>query len=112
MVDSIVDNLTLRTYRKAEIRLQFDSSTPAATIDSFVKDCRQILMDKSFISDVTVFLNDISGTAFLINIDYLTTPIPLAEFNEIKQKLNLEILNLMESRKIVVAGSGMNVKLS
>jgi MscS family membrane protein len=112
MVDSIVDNLTLRTYRKAEIRLQFDSSTPAATIDSFVKDCRQILMDKSFISDVTVFLNDISGTAFLINIDYFTTPIPLAEFNEIKQKLNLEILNLMESRKIVVAGSGMNVKLS
>ncbi len=25
MVDSIVDNLTLRTYRKAEIRLQIDS---------------------------------------------------------------------------------------
>ena len=112
MVDSIVDNLTLRTYRKAEIRLQFDSSTSAAIIDSFVKDCRQILLDKSFISDVTVFLNDISGTAFQINIDYFTTPIPLIEFNEIKQKLNLEILNLMESRKIVVAGSGMTVKLS
>jgi MscS family membrane protein len=112
MVDSIVDNLTLRTYRKAEIRLQFDSSTPGATIDSFVADCRQMLLEKSFISDVTVFLNDISGTAFLINIDYFTTPIPLAEFNEIKQKLNLEILNLIENRKIVIAGSGMTVKLS
>jgi MscS family membrane protein len=112
MVDSIVDNLTLRTYRKAEIRLQFDSSTPAETIDSFVKDCRKMLVDKTFIIDASVFLNDISGTSFQINIDYFTTPIPLAEFNEIKQSLNLEILNLMESRKIVVTGSGMTVKIT
>src|SRR5450755_3835689 len=37
MVDSIVDNLTLRTYRKAEVRLQLDSSTPAETINTFVE---------------------------------------------------------------------------
>jgi MscS family membrane protein len=111
MVDSIVDNLTLRTYRKAELRLQFESSTPAEILDSFVGDCRKLLLDKSFISDATVFLSDISGTFFQVNIDYFTTPIPLAEFNEIKQKLNLEILNLMENRKMVVAGSGMTVKL-
>ncbi len=47
------------------------------------------------------FSMDISGRFFQINIDYFTTPIPLAEFNEIRQKLNLEILNLMEGRKIV-----------
>jgi MscS family membrane protein len=111
MVDSIVDNQTLRTYRKAELRLQFDSSTEAERISSFVEDCRKLLLDKTFISDATVFLTDISGTSFQINIDYFTTPIPVAEFNEIKQKLNLEILNLMESKKIQVAGAGMTVKL-
>jgi MscS family membrane protein len=111
MVDSIVDNQTLRTYRKAELRLQFDSSTAAERISSFVEDCRNLLLDKTYISDATVFLMDISGTSFQINIDYFTTPIPVAEFNEIKQKLNLEILNLMESKKIQVAGSGMTVKL-
>jgi MscS family membrane protein len=111
MVDSIVDNLTLRTYRKAEIRLQLESSTPASTMDAFIEDSRKLLLDKTFISDATVFLMDISGTSFQVNIDYFTTPIPLTEFNEIKQKLNLEILNLMESRKIVVAGSGMKVKI-
>jgi MscS family membrane protein len=111
MVDSVVDNLTLRTYRKAEIRMQFESSTAAETIKSFVEDCRKMLLDKEFINDATVFLTDISGTFFQINIDYFTSPIPLAEFNEIKQKLNLEILGLMESRKIVIAGSGMTVKL-
>jgi hypothetical protein len=111
MVDSIVDNQTLRTYRKAEIRLQFESSTPADTIHSFVEDCRKLLDDKDYISDATVFLNDISGTAFQVNIDYFTTPIPLKEFNEIKQRIHIEILNLIESRKIVIAGSGMTVKI-
>jgi MscS family membrane protein len=111
MVDSVVDNLTLRTYRKAEIRMQFDSSTPADTMSSFVEDCRIMLLDKPFISDTTVFLMDISGTSYQINIDYFTSPIPLAEFNEIKQKLNLEILGLMESKKIAIAGSGMTVRL-
>jgi MscS family membrane protein len=111
MVDSVVDNQTLRTYRKAELRLQFDSSTAAERISSFIEDCRKLLLGKTFINDATVFLMDISGTSFQINIDYFTTPIPVAEFNEIKQKLNLEILNLMESKKIQVAGSGMTVKL-
>ncbi len=111
MVDSIVDNLTLRTYRKAEIRLQLDSSTPAETIHAFIEDCRLLLGDKSFISDATVFLMDISGTSFQVNIDYLSAPIPIAEFNEIKQKLNLEILRLIEKRKIAFTGSGMTVKL-
>jgi len=111
MVDSIVDNQTLRTYRKAEIRLQLESATPSALIDLFVEDCRMLLSGKSFISDATVFFMDISGTSFQVNIDYFTSPIPLVEFNEIRQKLNLEILNLMESRKIIVAGSGMTVKI-
>lgn len=111
MVDSIVDNQTLRTYRKAEIRLQLESATSSEIIDLFVEDCRKHLADKTFISDATVFLMDISGTFFQVNIDYFTAPIPLVEFNEIRQKLNLEILNLMENRKIVVAGSNMTVKV-
>jgi MscS family membrane protein len=111
MVDSIVDNLTLRTYRKAEIRLQIDSSTAAETIRAFVDDCRKLLKETAEISDATVFLNDISGTSYQISLDYFMTPVPLSQFNELKQKLNLAILNFMEARKIVVAGSGMTVKI-
>ncbi|HEY2348430.1 MAG TPA: mechanosensitive ion channel domain-containing protein [Puia sp.] len=111
MVDSIVDNQTLRTYRKAEIRLQLESSTRVDAIRSFVSDCRKILDEIDYISDASVFLNDISGTTFQVNIDYFTTPIPMKEFNEIKQNLHMAILNLIESRKIMIAGSGMTVKL-
>jgi len=111
MVDSIVDNQSLRTYRKAEIRLQIESSTTSGSIHSFVEECRKLLLDKSFISDATVYLNEISGTSFQISIDYFTSPIPVNEFNKIKEKLNLEILGLLETYKIVIAGSGMTVKI-
>lgn len=110
MVDSVVDNQTLRTMRKAEIRLQFDSSTASADIESFIEACREVLA-QNCIETPTVYLNDISGTCYQINIDYFTTPIPLPDFNEIKQRLNIEILKLMEARKITLAGSGMTVKL-
>jgi MscS family membrane protein len=111
MVDSVVDNQTLRTYRKAEIRLQFDTSTPADTVHAFIEDCRKLLADTAEVSDATVFLTDISGTSYLVNIDYFSAPIPLTQFNEIKQRLNISILNFIESRKIVIAGSGLTVKM-
>jgi MscS family membrane protein len=111
MVDSIVDNQTLRTYRKVEMRLQFDTSTPAETINGFVNDCRALLTAQDNINDPTVFLNNISGTFFQVNIDYFTTPIPINSFNEIRQKMNLAILRFIENRKIVFTGSGMTVKL-
>jgi hypothetical protein len=56
-------------------------------------------------------LNDISGTFYQVNIDYFTTPIPLDQFNELKQKLHIEILRIIEGYKITTAGSGMTVRL-
>jgi MscS family membrane protein len=110
MVDSIVDNQTLRTQRKAEIRLQLDSSTPADTIRQLVEECKKLL-DKPGIESPSVFLNDISGTAFLLNIDYFTGPIDAGDFNGIKQNINLGILKLLESLKIGIAGSSTTVKI-
>jgi MscS family membrane protein len=110
MVDSIVDNQTLRTMRKAEIRLQLDSSTAPHTIQQFI-DASRGLLDKSYIDDATVYLVDISGTAFQLNIDYFTPPIALTDFNNIKQKVNLEILSLLENLKIPLSGSSTTVKI-
>ncbi|HEY4154233.1 MAG TPA: mechanosensitive ion channel domain-containing protein [Puia sp.] len=110
MVDSIVDNQSLRTQRKGEIRLQLDPSTTSDTIQQLIGECKKIL-SKTYIDNPTVFLNDISGTAFQLNIDYFTPPISFADFNEIKQKVNLEILGLLEMLRITLSGSSVSVKL-
>jgi MscS family membrane protein len=111
MVDSIVDNLTLRTQRKGELRLALSLSTSAADLDSFIAGALEILkMDK--VENGTVFLNDITGTAFLVHVDYFTAPITLDEFNGIRQKVNLDVLRLMEERKIGVAGAAVDVRVT
>lgn len=111
MVDSVVDNLTLRTQRKAEIRLQLSLSTPSANIDRFVEAVRLILK-KERIQNSGAFLNDITATAFLVNVDYFTSPVSQAEFNDIKQQVNLEILRLLERLSIEIAGAANDIRLS
>ena len=110
MVDSIVDNQTLRTQRKAEIRLQIGLSASPEVLQQFIQEVEKIL-NREVIENPTVFLNDIAGNAFLINVDFFTPPIALKEFNEIKQDVNLEILKLMKQYGIEIAGASTDVKI-
>lgn len=110
MVDSVVDNLTLRTQRKGELRLELDLSTPAAQLDALIAGIRRILI-KDKVENSTVFLNDITGRAFLINVDYFTSPIGIDDFNAIKQQVNFDVLRLMEEMGLSIAGSSTTVSL-
>jgi MscS family membrane protein len=111
MVDSIVDNLTLRTQRKGELRLELSLSTPADVLDEFIAGVNKLLK-KDKVENSTAFLSDISGSAFLVNVDYYTAPITQDEFNVIKQRVNLDILRLLEKMKITITGSGTDVRLT
>ena len=111
MVDSIVDNLTLRTQRKAEIRLQIGLSTSTGELQGLVNGIGKILV-KEYIESPTVYLSDIAATAFLMNVDYFTPPITVAEFNLLKQNVNLEILSLMDTMNISLAGASMDVSIT
>jgi MscS family membrane protein len=110
MVDSVLDNLTLRTQRKAELRLQIGLLTPSLKLQQFIEGIKKILSQDN-IESPSVFLNDIAGNALLINIDYFTSPISLAEFNKIKQLVNMEILVLMEGLDIQIAGASTDIHI-
>jgi MscS family membrane protein len=111
MVDSIVDNQTLRTQRKAELRLEISLNASTQDIQDLINGSR-ILLRKDGIEDSSVFLNDIKGNAFLVNIDYFTGPISLTEFNAIKEGINIEILRLMEKLGIEIAGASADIRVS
>jgi len=110
MVDSIVDNLTLRTQRKGELRLEVGLSTPSAQLDKLIEGIKEILR-KDTVEKSTAFLSDITATAFLINVDYFTSPITQDEFNAVRQAVNLDVLRLMESEKIDIAGASTDIKI-
>lgn len=108
MVDSVVDNLSLRTQRKGELRLQLDLSTPPADLDKLIAGIKKTLTSDD-VDSSTVFLNDITDRAFLVNVDYFTLPITQDDFNAVKQRINLEVLRLMEKMKLSIAGASTTV---
>ena len=109
MVDSILDNLSLRTQRKGELRLEAGLSTPSEMLDQLIAGIRKIT-DRKEIESATVLLNDITSTAFVVLIDYFTGPITMAEFNTVKEQVNFEILKLMEVLQIELAGANIDVR--
>jgi MscS family membrane protein len=111
MVDSILDNHSLRTQRKGELRLDLGLSTSSAELDQFIINTKKIL-DRPEIENSTVLLNDITHTSFLVAIDYFTGPIIQKEFNNVKEQINFQVLKLLESMKLEIAGAATDVKIS
>jgi len=111
MVDSILDNLSLRTQRKAEIRLETGVSISSETLNKFIEAIKTKLAHPQ-IEESSVFLTDIRSNSFLISVDFFTAPIAIKEFQKLKQQKNLEILKIMEEMNIDLAGASSEIKIS
>ncbi|QNA44148.1 mechanosensitive ion channel family protein [Lacibacter sediminis] len=105
MVDSILDNLTLRTQRKAEIRLELNIRTTARQINDLIAKIEMLLQQQEQIETSTVVLNELGSKSIIIHVDYFTQTIEFALFQEIKQTINLNILRMMEGLGIELAGN-------
>ncbi len=104
MVDSILDNLSLRTQRRAQVTLELHAETPHDSVNQFVQRVKNVFNQrKDQIESHTVFLSDILKNAFIIHVEYFAAPIPVADFNELRQQINLSLINLMEEMNIRLA---------
>jgi MscS family membrane protein len=56
-------------------------------------------------------LNDITHSAFQILVDFFTGPVTQKEFNTVKEQINFQVLKLMESMKLEIAGASTDVKI-
>ncbi|MBA4167949.1 MAG: mechanosensitive ion channel [Chitinophagaceae bacterium] len=104
MVDSIMDNLTLQTQRRAFVQLELNAETPHETVLEFIGAIDEnILKRNDRVENYTVFLADIVKNTYVVTVEFFTSTIPANDFNEVRQKINLAIIGLMES---------MNIRLS
>lgn len=104
MVDSVVDNLSLRTQRRVDIRLEIKPDTATEKLQSLLDGIKQILQHPR-IENRVLFLGDIlQQGGYLVHGEYYTAPIPVDEFNQLKQDINLAIIQLMENLKIELVG--------
>ncbi|MEY3687563.1 MAG: hypothetical protein RIR84_404 [Bacteroidota bacterium] len=103
MVDSIVDNFSLRNKRRGELNLHLDLYTTYAQIDQLIHELNEALSDVQ-ITEKSVLLSDVKLEAFLVTVEYYTEPISIAEFNQVKQHINLKALAILEKLQIKIAG--------
>ncbi len=104
MVDTIVDNLTLRTQRRAFLSLELSSSTPYETLNQVIADIKSIIAGNSTIQNYSVVLSDINKNSYVIQVEYFTGAIAMEIFNQVRQEMNLSIINIIGTLKIKLAG--------
>jgi MscS family membrane protein len=110
MVDSILDNLSLRTQLKGELRLQVALATSSSDLEKLIAGIKQIMQHKE-IESSTVVMNDIAPNAFMLHADYFTGSLTFREFIAVKEDINLQVLRLMEELKVEMAGANMNIRI-
>lgn len=103
MVDSIVDNLTLRNKRRGELILKIDLRAKADAIKNFIGAAEQKLKEMKT-DDITVTMSDIQHDSYIITIEYFTQVLSIADFTRKKQEINLSILEMLDAAGLKLAG--------
>jgi MscS family membrane protein len=112
MVDSILDNVTLRSQIRGEVNLFIDLQTHPAKIQQLLEEVRKYLAGIQEVQSSNVLFNDIRVQAFIVFIEFFTPNIPWGEFTSVKQKLNFFILQTMERLEIKIAAEGKDIAIA
>lgn len=112
MVDSVVDNWSMRTQRRAEIKLDFTDTTKAPDAQELLDTIKKLMLQKQpRVANFSVFLTDYSKAGITITLEYFTPSVPLQEFNTIKQEINMELMQLIEDKKMVLSAAVGNINI-
>ncbi len=111
MVDTILDNITLRRQRRVDVRLEVDLAASPEELKGLINVIKTLLR-KDVIEASTVFLSDTGKNAHIITIEYYTsmhqTP---AEFNLLREDINMQIINLLKQANIELAAANTRISI-
>lgn len=112
MVDSVVDNMSMRTQRRAEIKLVLAETTKAAAVQALITDIKSVLDKRTEeIIKSSVFLTDYSKDGVTITIEYFTQPFTKAEYDKVKQAINLRLMELMDEQNHHMSSSASTINI-
>lgn len=111
MVDTVLDNITMRTQRKAELRLQLNLSTTTEQMRTAIIAVKNILQ-KPEIENTSVFVSDTGGDAHVITVEYFTSMFQTIDaFNTLREQVNLEIIDMLTKSNIQFAEAVTSIAL-
>jgi MscS family membrane protein len=112
MVDGVVDNWSRRTARRAEMKIDLDTSNSTASVNALLEAIRAYLADNpKEITSHSVFVTDYTKSHLSISIEYFTQPFEMEKFQAIKQELALSIKSLIEEQDMKLAKAGNEINI-
>jgi MscS family membrane protein len=107
MVDTIVDNISLRSERKIEMDLQVSIHTPAAALLSYAQYLRSTVEQLDNIKSSTVFIAESGKQFHTIHVECLVPlTIELPAFQMMRENLNIIAIKYANEHQIIFADKG------
>jgi len=112
MVDSIVDNMSMRTQRRAEIKLMLSEKSKTEDIQKMIDAIKAELTKKDEeIIKHSVFLTNYSKDGVELTIEYFTRHFSKAEFDKVKQQVNFHLMRLMADHNLEMSSSASSINI-
>ncbi|RBL93180.1 mechanosensitive ion channel family protein [Chitinophaga flava] len=113
MVDSILDNLSLRTQQRVAMRLELGSETPPDKLIKILDNIRSLLKSNTnILPGFTVNLNDFTKDTYIIQIIFNTYIIDGSQYAALRENVNLSIVKLLADHDVKLPTTSTNVTLN
>ncbi len=109
MVDGIVDNISMRTHTRAEIRIELIYNAGREKLNQLVADVKRWIEKKQDIKINSVFLQDYNKNGVTLFIEYFT--LPSAMFNEIREQLIIYLRQRIDELGLEVQTASTDIRL-
>ena len=107
MVDSIVDNISMRSERKIEMDLQLSVQTTAQALADFANHMRAFLKAQNDIHSATVFIAESGKQFHALHLECLVSiEINIEAFQLIRERLNLAAVEYANKNQIQFSEKG------
>jgi MscS family membrane protein len=107
MVDSIVDNISLRTERKIEMDLQLSIKTTASSMAAYCQYLKTTIGGIETIQSYSVFVSESGKHFHTIHVECLVPMhIEIAEFQLLREQLNLVAVKYANEHNILFSENG------
>jgi MscS family membrane protein len=109
MVDSIVDNWSLRNARRTEINMELDIINSTEKIQALIQELKSFLSEKSEISESSVHLFELHKNYLVVKVECISPSVTNEEYLNFKEEINWKVKFLLDTLNLKSATQSQEV---
>jgi len=112
MVDSVVDNWSMRNLRRTEIKIELSHNNELKSINEFVQLLETHLKSQhDTVSKSTVYITDYTKSGTILTLEYFTTDLQIEHYFATKQDMIIYIKQTIETIGLKIANAGGDINI-